>query len=152
MTRSLRAPLLALLVLAVSPSALAQRPGHDPVMRSLFPPDLVMEHQREIGLRPEQRQAITDSIRETQGELLDVRWQLKDAHQQLAELLGAQPIDEAGALVQAETVMSLEQEVKKRHMRLLIRIKNQLDPDQQARLRELRPRDLRPGPPNLRPR
>ena len=152
MTRALRAPLVTLLLLALAPAALAQRPGHDPVMRSLFPPDLVMEHQREIGLRPEQRQAITDSIRETQGELLDVRWQLKDAHQQLAELLNAQPIDEGGALAQAETVMSLEQEVKKRHMRLLIRIKNQLDPDQQARLRELRPRDLRPGPPNLRPR
>ncbi len=149
MIRALQAPVAALL-LALSPTALAQPPGDDPVMRSLFPPELVMENQREIGLRPEQREAITDSIRETQGEVLDVQWQLKDAHQHLAELLGARPIDETDALAQAEKVMSLEQEVKKRHIRLLIRIKNQLDPEQQARLRELRPH--RPRPEHPRPR
>ena len=110
MIRALQAPVVALL-LALSPTALAQPPGDDPVMRSLFPPELVMENQREIGLRPEQREAITDSIRETQGEVLDVQWQLKDAHQHLAELLGARPIDETDALAQAEKVMSLEQEV-----------------------------------------
>ncbi len=143
MIRTLRAPVVALL-LVLSQTALAQPRGHDPVMRSLFPPELVMENQREIRLRPEQRQAITDSIRETQGEVLDVQWQLKDAHQHLAELLGARPIDETEALAQAEKVMSLEQEVKKRHIRLLIRIKNQLDPEQQARLLELRPRPQHP--------
>lgn len=139
MTRAVSALPLAIL-LALPATASAQPLGRDPVMRTLFPPELVMEHQREIGIRPEQRKAITDAIRETQGEMLDVQWQLKDAHQHLAELLDARPIDEGAALAQAEQVMTLEQEVKKRHLRLLIRIKNQLDPDQQARLRELRPR------------
>jgi hypothetical protein len=37
--------------------------------------------------------------------------------------------------------------VKKANFTLLVRVKNQLDPAQQAKLRELRPAFGRPGPP-----
>jgi len=42
-------------------------------------------------------------------------------------------IDEKAALAAAEGVMSIEGQVKRSHLGLLIQIRNQLDPDQQAK-------------------
>jgi Spy/CpxP family protein refolding chaperone len=39
----------------------------------------------------------------------------------------------------ADKVMSIEQQIKKEHLRMLIRIKNKLNPEQQAKLRQLEP-------------
>jgi hypothetical protein len=44
-------------------------------------------------------------------------------------------------------VTAIEQQVKKTNFTLLVRVKNQLDPDQQAKLRALRPTLGPPGPP-----
>jgi len=57
----------------------------------------------------------------------------------LAKLLEGDAIDEAAALAQAQKVTSIEQQIKQEHLGMLIRIKNQLTPEQQAKLREVRP-------------
>jgi len=46
----------------------------------------------------------------------------------------------AKALAQADKVMSLEREVKRAHLGLLVRIKNVLSESQQSKLAELRGR------------
>ena len=59
-------PALALLAVATAGAgAGAQQPPQapdDPLARVLFPPELVMQHQQDIGLRAEQRAAITKAI------------------------------------------------------------------------------------------
>lgn len=122
--------------------------GASGFMQTLFLPDLIMQHQREIGLRPEQQQAIHEAMIATQGHLLELQWQLQAVTEDLTKLLVGERIDVAAAMAQADQVMRLEQQFKKEHLGLLIRIKNVLDPGQQVQLAQLRPtfpRSLHPS-------
>jgi Spy/CpxP family protein refolding chaperone len=127
-----------LLFLAGSSPLAAQQQGDDPLAKLLFPPELVMQHQADIGLRPEQRTAITRAIGELQGKALDVQWRMQDAAGKLAGLLGKPSIDEAAALAQVDEVLNLEREVKRAQLTLLIRIKNTLTAEQQGKLEQYR--------------
>ncbi|MGH7675565.1 MAG: periplasmic heavy metal sensor [Gemmatimonadales bacterium] len=135
---------LALTLLAVTAGAAqqaqqaAQPAPNDPVAAALYPPELVMQHQRRLALTAAQRSAITEAVAGLQAQVLDLQWRMQDEVQRLAELLGAPRVDAAAALAQADQVFDLERQVKRAHLTLLIRIKNSLTPEQQATLRELR--------------
>lgn len=115
--------------------------GMDPIEFLLLPPELVMRHQGEIQLRPEQRQAIIAELQQTQADLVPLEFDLNDAQQKLVELLDRSRVDEEQALAVAGRLTEMEGEIKHRHLTLLIHIKNLLDEDQQQRLREIRQRD-----------
>jgi Spy/CpxP family protein refolding chaperone len=112
-----------------------------------------MQHQREIELTDQQREAITREMTATQQKTLDLRWKLEEKGEALGKVLAEPRVDEKAALARAGEVLDLERQMKQAHLELLVRIKNQLTPQQQAKLRELRPRDrgfrrgLRGGPP-----
>jgi Spy/CpxP family protein refolding chaperone len=53
-------------------------------------------------------------------------------------------VDEAAALGLADQAMRIETEIKKNHLAMLIRLKNLLGPEQQAKLREMMPQRSRP--------
>jgi len=110
----------------------------DPLSRFLFPPELVMQQQQAIGLKPEQRTAITRAIKEFQGKVLDLQWQMQEETGRFGELLDKPLVDQAAALAQLDKVLAVEREVKRTHISLLIQIKNQLTAEQQARLTQLR--------------
>jgi Spy/CpxP family protein refolding chaperone len=137
---------VALLALSLVAPLGAQQPaptptqGDDPLSKLLFPPELVMQHQGDIGLRPEQRTTITRAIGELQGKVLDIQWRMQDAANQLATLLGKPSIDQAAALTQVDQVLNLERDVKRAQLTLLILIKNTLTPEQQAKLDQYRKR------------
>lgn len=129
-----------LLLLGLTPAASAQRSSErdDPIGRNLFPPEIVMKHQLQIGLGEEQRNAIKKEIEKAQSRFLDLQWQMQEEAEKLELLLQGRPIDEAKVLAQADALMNLERETKKTHLSLLIRIKNRLTPEQQAKLQEIR--------------
>jgi Spy/CpxP family protein refolding chaperone len=137
-------PALALLAVAAAgggAGAGAQQPPQapdDPLARVLFPPELVMQHQQDIGLRAEQRAAITKAIQDFQGKVVDLQWRMQDQSQRLAALLEKPAVDQAAALTQVDEVLSVEREVKRAHITLLINIKNTLSADQQAKLAAMR--------------
>lgn len=106
----------------------------------LYPPELVMQHQAAIGLKPEQRTAITRAVREFQGNVLELQWQMQDESQRLGELLDRPRVDQTATLAQVEKVLAVERQVKLAHMTMLVQIKNLLTPEQQARLGEMRER------------
>jgi Spy/CpxP family protein refolding chaperone len=93
-----------------------------------------MQHQQEIGLRPEQRSAITKAIQELQTKVIDLQWKMQEQSQRLGTLLQKPVVDQAAALAQLDEVLGLEREVKRVHVTLLIQIKNTLTADQQAKL------------------
>jgi len=142
-------PLVAFLLSCALPAGAQQmgpRPvGPGPMMRRpaflghVFQPDLIMRHQSDIDLTPAQREAITKAMSETQQKVVDLQWQFEAESQELTKLLDRETVDEAAALAQAQKVMSAEQQIKTEHLAMLIRIKNQLKPAQQAKLRELQP-------------
>ena len=113
-----------------------------PFLGELFPPALVMQHQKEIGLRDDQRAAITAALKETQSRVVDLEWEIQGASQALESLMRVERIDEKAALAEVERLMRAEQEVKKTHLSLLIRVKNQLSAEQQRVLRTKRPGDV----------
>jgi Spy/CpxP family protein refolding chaperone len=132
--------LLAILLALAALALRAEEPGDDPIARELFAPDLVMKHGREIGLDDKQRSAIREAVQKTQSKALDAQFDLQEESEKMARLLQASPVDEAAVLAQLDRVLALEREVKRAQIALLVRIKNQLTPAQQGKLRELRRR------------
>lgn len=110
----------------------------DPIGRNLFPPELVMGHQQLIGLTEVQRNTMKKEIEKAQSKFLDLQFQMQPEGEKLIQLLQARPVEEARVLAQADAVMRLETETKKTHLSLLIRIKNMLTAEQQAKLTEIR--------------
>ena len=136
---------LLLLTLLLPGLTLAQGPmgprggrPEPPFMGALFPPELVMQNQRQIGLSEEQRSAITGAIQELQARVVELQWRMQEDQQQLGDALAAARVDAEQALALADRVMETEKQIKKLHLGLLIRIKNELTPSQQAQLSERR--------------
>lgn len=143
-------PLLAPVVLAQQPQPPQPPPQPPPGQdfgSQLFPPEMVMQQQRRLGLSPEQRTAITQSVRQLQSAVLDLQWQMQDEGQRLSDLLERPTVDTAAALAAADRLFETERRVKRLHLTTLIRIKNALTPEQQATLRQMRgPGPIRPEP------
>ena len=138
-------PIFLLVLLSFAPSAPAQsphgphnRPPEPAFMAGLFPPELVMRHQAQIELNAEQRDAIKAAVEELQSSVLDLQWQVSAGQTELGERLDPPRVDEKTALAQVDQILQAENQIKRQHLRMLIRIKNQLTPDQQAQLRDLR--------------
>ncbi len=132
---------LAMCFGALSTPVHAQREqtiNEDPLFSALFPPDLIMQHRRAIGLRDEQRDAISQLIGELQGRVVRLQWDLLDEMQQLAEIMSGTRVDLDRSLDQLGNIVGTENEIKEAHLEMLVRVKNLLSADQQATLERLR--------------
>lgn len=140
--RVIRTLLAAVLLLAPAAGAAELgRAGHDAVdqvARLVFPPDLVIRHQERIGLSPKQREQLVAEMQRAQSDLVPLQIEISGAGERLAELLGAARVDEPAALALTEEMLALEAQIKRRHMALLVRIKNLLTEDQQRALYRIR--------------
>lgn len=129
----------ALLTLICCASVLrAQTPPPDPIAQNLYPPELIMRYAGDIALDEKQRGAIKEAVQKAQAKFIDVQWQLQEESEKLVRLLQPKPIDEAAVLAQVDRVLSLEREVKKTQISLLVRLKNLLTDPQEHKLAELR--------------
>ena len=126
------------LLLAAAVRGQQPHPESDPVGENLFPPELIMQNQKAIGLDEAQKSYIRTEITKTQGRFSDLQWQLQDAMESLGGLLKQDVADEQQVLAQLDKVLNLEREIKRTQLTLMVRIKNKLSGEQQARLRELR--------------
>jgi len=59
---------------------------------------------------------------------------MQEQTHRLAALLDRPAVDQAAALAQVDELLSIEREVKRAHITLLIQIKNALSAEQQAKL------------------
>src|SRR5688572_30160493 len=115
-----------------------QPPANDPLAENFFPPELLMRHQKRIGLTEEQSKYIREEIGKTQAKFTDLQWQLQGEQETLASLVKQDRPDEKQVLAALDKLLGLENEIKRTHLTLGLRIKNKLTPEQQAQLRELR--------------
>jgi Spy/CpxP family protein refolding chaperone len=125
------------LLLAAAPILAAQEPEPE-FAKHLFAPELVMQHQQALRVTPEQRTAITQGIRDFQLKVVELQWKMQDEAQKLTDLVQEAKVDETQTLAQVDRVLSIEREIKRAHMALLVRIKNTLTSEQQATLASLR--------------
>jgi Spy/CpxP family protein refolding chaperone len=132
------------------PQSQGQPPPHppmDPLGDVMFPPDMVMQHQRELELTDEQKTFMRSEINRTTTRFNELQWQLQDAMEALHETMKANSVNEQLAMSQLDKVLDSEREIKRAHMELAIRIKNKLTAEQQTKLQSMR----RPGGPGQGP-
>src|SRR5260370_3574248 len=121
-------------------------PDDDRIGKKFFPPELIMSQSQKLHLDDKQRTLIKTEVQRPQSRFFDLQWEAKESGDAMAQMLQQTPIDEAAVLQQADKVMSLEREIKKIHLSLLIRIKNALTREQIAELMQVR-RGKPPPPP-----
>ncbi|MGZ3502548.1 MAG: periplasmic heavy metal sensor [Gemmatimonadaceae bacterium] len=112
--------------------------GPDDFGRNFFPPELVMQHQGEIGLQDAQRAALTSAVQQAQGKFMDVQWKLSAEGEKMSKLLQPAQVDETQVLGEVDRILALEREMKRTQITLMIRIKNTLTAAQQAKLMEIK--------------
>jgi Spy/CpxP family protein refolding chaperone len=131
--------MLVLVLFGVASHADPAPPGPtDELAQNLFAPDLVIKYRQEIGLDESQSKALKDLVQKAQSRFLDLQWDMQAEAAKLAQLLSAHRVDESAAIAQVDRVLSMEREVKKAQLSLLIRIKNLLTDAQQEKLLQLR--------------
>ena len=124
-------------------------PDHDPLAQFMFPPELVMQHQREIGLTDEQKAFLRGEIQRVTLRFTELQWQLQDAMEGLASVMKESSVNEQQAQSQLDKILDTEREIKHLHIGLAIRIKNKLTPEQQSRLQGMK--RMGPHPPEQMP-
>ncbi len=101
-----------------------QPTGPDPVTENLFPPELVMAHQRAIDLSDAQKAYVRVELLKAQTRFTELQWQLQDAVEALVALLKQSSADESQVMSQLDKVLSSGREIKRTQISLLVRIKN----------------------------
>lgn len=126
------------LLLLLSVAAHAQQSHKDPLGENFFSPELVMQNQEAIGLSEQQKADLKDTIRHAQLEFTERQWKLQDEMEKLVSLVKQPHVDEQAALAQLDKVLAAEREIKREQVRLMVLIKNELTPEQQAKLQKIR--------------
>ena len=125
-------------VSSAKPENVPSPPAVGIVDDKLFEVEAVMRHQSALGITPEQKKAILLELDAAQVEYNHLEWELNGQKEALAGSLTPDRVDEKAALEAGQRVTDLEGKLKIAHLRLLVRVKNQLTADQQAELRKLR--------------
>jgi Spy/CpxP family protein refolding chaperone len=128
--------IFSVLLTASFSSLFAQQP--DPLGDSFFPPELIMQNQQAIGLTESQRTYIMSQIQEAQGAFTTLSWSLQQEMETMVKLTSQNPVDEQKVLEQLDKVLQLEQQIKKKQITLMVRIKNKLTVEQQAKLKVIK--------------
>ncbi|MGA3038175.1 MAG: hypothetical protein ABSE64_11910 [Vulcanimicrobiaceae bacterium] len=123
--------ILAALLFAAAGVAQADTP--DPIGAAMIPPDVVMAHQQQLGLSDAQKTAIQGDMQQAQARFTGLQWQLSAAVERLATILKQAHVNENDALAQLDREQALERDIKRTQLQLMIRVKNELTPDQQTR-------------------
>jgi Spy/CpxP family protein refolding chaperone len=118
-------------------------PPPGPLDDSIFPPEMIMQHQRELALTDEQKSFMRGEIQRTTTRFNELQWQLQDQMEALHETVKSNSINEQLALSQLDKVLESEREIKRLHMEMAIRIKNKLTAEQQMKLQTIR-QNMRP--------
>ena len=129
---------LGILLSFTCPVLRAQSPPADPLAENLFPPELVLQHQSDIGLTEEQRNALIAEVQKAQERFSDLQQRLQKEVEALGTLLKREQVEEQAALAQFDKVLSQEREVKRAHLAFVLGIRSKLTREQQAKLREIK--------------
>ena len=124
--------LLLLASLSVG-TAIAQE-EKDVFKGKLFAPNLILENREALQLSKEQFTAIRAAVVEVQANVAEHEWDMQEAYQALMLELDKSPIDEGKVLDYANDALLAENQVKKKQMAMLVRLKNLLTADQISHL------------------
>ena len=104
----------------------------------LFSAKLALKNRIEIGLSNDQIASIQEIYTTHITEFEIMRFELDAQLIELDKIMKVTEVDEERATVQLQKVLRLEEQLKRIRLLMLIRIKNTLSSDQQAKLKNLR--------------
>ena len=104
--------------------------ARDVLKLGLYPPDMIMRHQQQLGISDAQRKRMASAVKTFQSDVAELQWSLQSEQQLLKQGLDRDSIDADVALQQVDTVLKLENDFKRAHFQLLIAIKNTLTAEQ----------------------
>jgi len=124
----------------MSSAVLAQGlPGKKDVFKGkLFAPNIILEHQDELGLTKDQFTAIKAAVVEVQASVAEHEWDLREAYMKTLASLDETPIDEEQVLENVDAALLAENQVKKLQVRMLVRLRKLLTEEQVEYLQALR--------------
>ena len=125
---------MALVMLSLLATAALGQQKEDVFKGKLFAPNVILENQAELNLSKEQFTKIRAAVVEVQTSVAEHEWDMREAYLKLMAELDTKPISEAAVLEHATAALLAENEVKKRQMAMLVRLKNLLTAEQVARL------------------
>ena len=109
-------------------------PPMDPFADAMFPPEMIMQHTRDLNLTDEQKTFMRAEINRTTTRFNELQWQVQDLMEALHATMKENKVNEQQALTQLDKVLDAEREIKRLHFGLAIAIKNKLTPEQQNKL------------------
>ena len=136
---------MLVILLAIAPICAIAEEEEDPFDGRLLSLELVMAHRNEIGLTKAQNDEIGALVVAVQQAVAGKSWDMQSAYFELMEVLDEAQIDEDRAIALAKQAVATENEIKLEQMRLLIRLRNLLTPDQVAVLQARRAEMLSGG-------
>src|SRR5262245_54056442 len=83
-------------------------PRKDPLLESLYPPEMIMQRQRELGLTEDQKTFMRGEIQRTTTRFNELQWQLQDAMEALQSTVRGNTVNEQLALSQLDKVLENE--------------------------------------------
>ncbi len=99
------------------------RPPMDPFGDAMFPPEMIMQHTRDLNLTDEQKTFMRAEINRTTTRFNELQWQLQDAMEALHTSVKENTVNEQQALAQLDKVLDTEREIKRLHFGLAISIR-----------------------------
>jgi len=132
--------LLGLCLVLFSTVGSAQGVGQqkDVFKGKLFAPKIILENQDALGLSKEQFTAIKAAVVEVQAGVAEHEWDLREAYMKVMADLDEVPVNEDKVMVNVEAALLAENQVKKRQVAMLIRLRNLLTEEQVQYLQSLR--------------
>ena len=132
--------LLILLVFASLGAGMAwgASPKEDVFKGKLFAPNVILEHQAELGLSKQQFTDIRRAVVDVQANVAEHEWDIAEAYQKIMAELDKAPINEEQVLEHVAAALRAENEVKKLQVGMLIQLKNLLTDEQIAYLESVR--------------
>ena len=119
-------------------AAQAAGPKEDPFKGKLFAPNLILENQADLNLSKQQFTEIKAAVVEVQANVAEHEWDLREAYQAVLAELDKSPIDEKQVIELVNAALLAENEVKKKQVAMLIKLKNLLNDEQIAYLESIR--------------
>lgn len=125
-----RGMLCLLVMLSLCTGTAMAQEDKDVFKGKLFAPNLILENRDALELSKEQFTAIRAAVVEVQAGVAEHEWDMQEAYQALMLELDKSPIDEDKVLEYAGTALLAENQVKKKQMAMLVRLKNLLTAEQ----------------------
>lgn len=126
--------LVTIALSALTSIASAQRSNQDLMGSHLIPPEIIVQHREAIDLTEDQLKRIRRHVESVDTLMPSLHQRVEQETLAMVELLSAGKVDESAAIKQLQQVLEAEQAIKQLHLKIMIRIRNELTSEQIQKL------------------